>query len=331
MSRTDPSGSPLETAAGAAGPQTTEAFGLLGNETRLAILLALWEAYDPTATGGIVPFSELRERVGMRDSGQFNYHLDKLDDHFVRKTDGGYTLRPAGLKLVQTVIAGAGRGGTLEPTEIDVPCHLCGATTVITYQDGWLYQLCTECDGGFGAKEDYPEGILFGEPFPVAALSNRSPEEVFSAGVFRLHQVMTMKMGGLCPRCSGVVESSVLVCEDHDASPGDVCPSCGNMSQLRIRWVCSVCKYRGGSSPSGAMMTHPQVMAFYQERGIDMGYNVNNFESSKQLLELMRDHEQELLSTDPLRVRVTVRYSGDVLRLVLNEEMNVIEVNENDG
>lgn len=39
--------SPLEGAAGAAGPDTTEAFQLLANETWLTILLALWEAKEP--------------------------------------------------------------------------------------------------------------------------------------------------------------------------------------------------------------------------------------------------------------------------------------------
>ena len=34
-------------------------------------------------------FSELREAVGMRDSGQFNYHLDKLLGTFVRVTEEG--------------------------------------------------------------------------------------------------------------------------------------------------------------------------------------------------------------------------------------------------
>jgi hypothetical protein len=85
-----------QAAAGAAGERATEAFATLGNETRLSILLALWEAYEPFVATNAVAFSELRERVGMRDSGQFNYHLDKLRGHFVRKTDAGYELRRAG-------------------------------------------------------------------------------------------------------------------------------------------------------------------------------------------------------------------------------------------
>lgn len=75
--------SPLEAVAKRVGERTTEAFESLGNVTRLAIQLALWEAKKPgpplsELSDPPVSFSELRECVGMRDSGQLNYHLDKL-------------------------------------------------------------------------------------------------------------------------------------------------------------------------------------------------------------------------------------------------------------
>lgn len=46
-------------------------FGLLGDETRLDILQALWEQYDPTATDNAVAFSELFDRVDVADTGNF--------------------------------------------------------------------------------------------------------------------------------------------------------------------------------------------------------------------------------------------------------------------
>lgn len=64
--------SPLEAAAGTAGPRAIEAFSVLGNETRLSVLLTLWDAYEPWDEEGAVPFSELRERLGRPDSGRFN-------------------------------------------------------------------------------------------------------------------------------------------------------------------------------------------------------------------------------------------------------------------
>ena len=61
--------------------QPAEAFSVVGNETRLAILEALWAAPERPVT-----FSELRSRVGMADSAQCNYHLYRLTGQFVAKT-----------------------------------------------------------------------------------------------------------------------------------------------------------------------------------------------------------------------------------------------------
>ncbi|WP_436927806.1 winged helix-turn-helix domain-containing protein [Halosimplex amylolyticum] len=69
----------------------TDTFTLLSDETRVRILAALADA-DREA----VCFSDLRGRVGMADSGQFNYHLDRLRGDLVAKTDDGYALTEAG-------------------------------------------------------------------------------------------------------------------------------------------------------------------------------------------------------------------------------------------
>lgn len=52
--------SPLSVAASTEGTEVTEAFELLSDETRLAILFALWEAYDPNVADNALPFSALR-------------------------------------------------------------------------------------------------------------------------------------------------------------------------------------------------------------------------------------------------------------------------------
>lgn len=72
----------------------TEALGTLANEHRIAVLRALADADGP------LRFSELRERIGMRDTGRFNYHLTELLGRFVRETDGGYELGHAGRRVV---------------------------------------------------------------------------------------------------------------------------------------------------------------------------------------------------------------------------------------
>lgn len=67
---------PLRSAVQAAGDRAVGAFQRMGNDMRLAILVALWEEVGPFAEDNAVSFSTLRSRVGAPDSGQFNYHLD---------------------------------------------------------------------------------------------------------------------------------------------------------------------------------------------------------------------------------------------------------------
>lgn len=89
-----------ESDLGAGGPLPPEqAFAVLGNETRLTILLTL-ESAD-----GALGYSELKRQVGVYDSGRFNYHLDKLLGHFIDGADDGYRLRDVGRRAAQAVVA----------------------------------------------------------------------------------------------------------------------------------------------------------------------------------------------------------------------------------
>ncbi|MFP9061299.1 ArsR/SmtB family transcription factor [Natrialbaceae archaeon A-chndr2] len=72
----------------------TDALEVLGNETRIAILRALADADGP------LRFTDLRQRVDVRDTGRFNYHLSKLCEYFVRETADGYELGHAGTRLI---------------------------------------------------------------------------------------------------------------------------------------------------------------------------------------------------------------------------------------
>jgi hypothetical protein len=69
-------------------------FDLLGNETRLGIVQALLAA-EPEP----LRFSDIRDEVGVRDTGRFNYHLGRLRGTLVEKSDEGYVLTPEGRRL----------------------------------------------------------------------------------------------------------------------------------------------------------------------------------------------------------------------------------------
>lgn len=237
MDHSNSAASPLEAAAGAAGPEVTDAFKLLSNETRLAILLALWEAYDPHDVSHSVPFSKLYERVSVRDSGTFTYHLNELVGNFVEEVADGYLLRNAGFKLVRAVIAGSGLDigeRRLEATEIPRCCEWCDSPVELNYEDGRLYQLCSGCTGNLGPEstEQAPSGTLtVYDNFNPAGLTDRTPDEVFVAGTIEFHRSLTMLVRGVRPECSGPVEKSLHVCEDHESAPGELCSTCHTLNE----------------------------------------------------------------------------------------------------
>lgn len=150
-----------------------EAFSILGNETRMGILQALWD-------DDRLSFSELRERVGAADSGNFNYHLNRLADHFIRRTEEGYELRYGGEQVIRAVLMGSiTEDPNLRPVEIDAKCPYCGSAVEMRYEDDRLMVRCTCCDGIVSGE--YPVGTYMSYNFPPAGLRGRTPEEVLDA------------------------------------------------------------------------------------------------------------------------------------------------------
>jgi len=74
-----------------------EAYALLADGTRVAIVRALGESDGPRS------FTALRERVGIRDSGRFNYHLQRLVGTFVERTECGYVLTEDGERVADSL------------------------------------------------------------------------------------------------------------------------------------------------------------------------------------------------------------------------------------
>lgn len=309
-----------------AGAHATEAFALLGNETRLAVLMALWEEYDPHADENAVPFSRIFERVDYDDPGNLSYHLGKLEGQFVRQRAerGGYELRETGLKLVRAVIAGAGVADvTLEATRIDQPCPFCDATTAVSYREGVVVHACTTCEGAAPGRTE-TDGFLSAVPFDPAGLAGRSPQEVRAAStVAAVRQVQSL-FDGLCPACSGPVDSWLEHCADHDPT-GD-CERCGMKSATLARFQCQVCKNHSASAPESLALFHPAVISFYDDRGVSTRIRADDFESVRRVFDLVDGHGMELVSEDPPRVAVTATLDGDGVRLTFDEAASVVDV-----
>lgn len=321
--------STLESAIGSSDLNAPDIFTALGSQTRLAILIVLWEAYDPWAGDekNSLSYSELRDKVGIKQGGEFNYHLNQLTGQLVQKSETGYAIHRAGLNLVQSIIAGLYRDEHYPETELDRECVFCGAPISITYQDGHLIQRCTQCEGNADRDMDgFLEGTIAATKFPPAGIENRSAEQLAAAGLYRQRLFATLKMGGVCPHCAGKVETSVDYCEDHTPTDDGFCNRCDSRYEIRVKTICSVCKSRWTGTTKPYAMLHPAAISFYHQRGLDVGFGVNDFDGLKRILEL--DVEQRLVSTDPVQVEVTLPYNGDEMTLVLDETMTVIEVND---
>jgi hypothetical protein len=315
---------PVESVAGEAGSHATEAFALLGNETRLAILLAIWDLHDPHAADNVVRFSEIFERVDYDDPGNMSYHLDQLEGQFVRKhPDGkGYELRTPALKFIQAVIAGAGvQDATRETAEIDQACPFCGAPTAIRYRDGLVVQVCTECEGVTDRDVD---GFLSAVPFDPAGLTDRTPEEVRAASRVAAWRQTQIMFDGLCPACSGPVESWLECCPDHDTD--GICETCGTQFAAWARFQCRTCRNHNLSSPKALALFYPAMTAFYENHGISTRIHADDFESVARVFDLMDDQEMAVIDQEPPRAEVTATIGDDEIRLIVDERARVVDV-----
>lgn len=298
-----------------------QAFAALGNETRIQIIRTLAEE------GGPVPFSELRERVGVSDSGRFNYHLDQLAGHFVGQTDHGYELDQPGRRVIEAILSGAVTGGsTREATVIDVSCVYCGAETEVSFREERLLWRCTECAGTFADREatseafgTLPRGTLDVPYLPAAGVKDRTPQEILAASDTWSTAERLAMVNGVCPRCSGTIEDSLTVCEDHDDSDG-VCEACHTRLGVTVSSRCTNCGHTKDGTIVLQLLADPAFRAAFDSRGVDV------ISTPHEDLPALVVEDHEILGTDPFRARLTYEINGETVSLVVDDDLSVAEV-----
>lgn len=308
-----------------AGDGTPEAFSLLGNETRLGILLAIWEEQVPLGPDNTVPFSRIFDRVDLDDRGNFSYHLEQLEGRFITQhTDrGGYELLIPGLKLVRSVIAGTGvKDAAFEPTPIDQPCPLCDGQTTISYQAGVVFLCCTECEG-LAPKKAEIDGVLNAVYFEPAGVGDRTPEELHAASVAASMQQVRSLFDGVCPTCSGPVDGRMECCPDHDPNG---CDRCGLRIGVRTHFECQICKYFGGGPPQRLALVHPAMVSFFDRHDFSTWVRAGDFGAARRVYGLIYDLDLEWTTREPPRATVTAEVGGDALSLTFDETASVVEV-----
>lgn len=274
-----------------------EAFELIGNAQRIKILRALWESPDET-----VSFSTLRTRAGIADSGQFNYHLDKLLGTFVRKTDEGYRPRRAVTNVIRAILAGAGDGrATLDGVEVDGRCAFCDGGLAASYETETAVVRCRDCGK-----------IQLSEWLPPAAFDGRSGQEVVRTMDRWVRHRTAMVIDGVCPDCGGkpartLFESRSARGESHD--------------YLRANYVCETCSYECDVPVwlHVLLARHPGVAAFYRDRGVNLDA-LPTWELTRQ----GHAYRVAIESEDPLRIGVAIPLDGDVLHVQLNSALEPV-------
>lgn len=280
-----------------------EVFGLLGNETRVGILQALWEGYYRYGVEAPIPFSELYERVDIDDSGNFNYHLGRLTDHLVRRTEEGYELTPSGFRLVNGMIGAVPTEDALsEPARVDATCPRCESPLEIATEEGTLWVLCTGCEGYWAQRERAVGGFQL----PPEGIRPRSPDEVFHSSIAYTVGRGDIMVDGVCPDCGATADPILAVCEDHDADAG-ICTACGTSFLGLYTFACSTCRNAIVAPSWGPLSRHPALIAFYHERGVD------HWDNTWEAMRRAYTWREELLSADPPEVRVTVTHEGETL------------------
>lgn len=294
-----------------------DAFAVLANETRLEILRALGEASEALS------FTELRKAVGLRQGGQFNYHLDKLVGHFVRKTDGGYELRQPGRGVVQAVLSGTVTADPeVEPSPVDIGCLLCGNPIKVSYRAERVELYCTGCAGQYGERVeerhssfDTSDGYLGGYQLPPVGVEGRTPEEFLEAASLLTHLDSVALAHGVCPSCGGTVDIELIVCDVHDRTDGR-CQACGDRHAVQVERRCSICLYSRGGMAINILATRLELRKFVAEQGIDPlveGYKWG------------WDCSEEVHSTDPFLGDFTFEVRGKAITLRADDRLSVID------
>ncbi|WP_436927872.1 winged helix-turn-helix domain-containing protein [Halosimplex amylolyticum] len=286
-----------DTASAGAGADPEDAFALIGNETRAAILRALGE----TPHEG-VSFSDLRSRVDAEmDSGQFNYHLSQLVGQFVDRDDDGYTLRSEGLALYRQIRAGTfNRRATVEPFEIGLDCYFCGSLVEGEYEDGTFELTCSGCGHVYAHTQ-----------LPPSAVEGAETDELLDrVDQYNRHRMLAYARG-VCPICASALDTALVPAEDVWSDGSD-------RLDVFVDLDCGHCGADHFLSVGLAVLYEPAVVSFFRDHGTDVT-SLPHWE----LEWAMTDEFLGVRSTDPWEVALEVERDGETLELVVDEDLAV--------
>ena len=276
-----------------------EVFALLADETRILILQALWEAESETLS-----FSTLRESVGMRDAGQFNYHLGKLVGHLIKKTDDGYTLSPAGESVIGAILSGAfTMKGDVTPIQLPNQCSTCDDEPLwFEVDQNYVTITCNECE----------KASTF--PIPPSVLAGYPAEAFPSVAQQYVRTLIQNLRRGFCPTCSGAVQPTIGTFGDGS----NEVPSIAD--QVVIRFQCDKCGQTHQNDPVSFFLSEPVVVSYFHTRGV----NIEDI-SIWNLSQYVGEPASTTAETDQRHVTLTFTTEEDCLTLTVDDSLDIIE------
>lgn len=269
-----------------------DAFSLLGNETRIDIIQALWRAENDR-----VSFSELRDHAAVADSGQFNYHLGKLLGTFVQRDESGYGLTYAGRRIIGAILDGTyTKRAEIDPFEIGPSCSGCESELQASYENDQFIVRCPNCEQTV-LRFAFPPGVLDGRP-----------REAFAEAASRwIRAQLSFTVNGVCPNCAGDITHSITADPEH------------HNGKVGLEYDCQRCNHHATATVGLHLSYHPAVIALYDDHDTDLnGEFLQSYVSND-------DQSTTVRSENPLRISVTISIGDDELELVVDEALNVAE------
>lgn len=305
------------------GTAPADAFALLSNEVRIDVLRALFRTDDPQS------YADLREAVAYGGSGNFNYHLRKLVGQFVRKTDEGYVLAPAGDRVIRMVVAetltGGGRG---ETASREFPCVLCGGVESAPPDLAAATAGCVNCGGASPAAAS---GSRSGtrtrsERSGTRQRDERLPPADDRAVVYGSQLAAVLK--DVCPTCRGDTSVTLDPCPDHDDG-ADQCGTCGTWFAAWARGECDRCSFGLRFPAAAAALYDPAVVAALADQGVDAPVPFLPDLGTHRVDG--REIDDAVVATDPHRVAVTLPLDDGALTVRLDETLGVRSIEQSDS
>jgi hypothetical protein len=283
-----------------------EALSVVGEPTRAAIVRALGDASaDGDPTPATLSFSELQERVGVEDSGRFNYHLGELVGPFVRKTEEGYSLRLPGRRVYRAFVAGTLTDrDRVEPFPVG-PCPNCDGEVTAAYAPEHLLAVeCPTCETLYDAVQ-----------FPRRGLDGRSTADLLDAAYRRRHHRLGAMRRGVCHACGAPVDRRLA-----RSAPGPTAAACGCDLPAYAMLSCSACDAGYVGHPANVALTTPAVVGLFAEHDRDPA-------DARWWEDPVAEARASLAvrEGDSMRAELTFAVGGDRLELVLNEDLQVID------